>query len=126
MADNERPVPEQDPTTGRFVTGNIGGGRPKGARAKLGEQFLEDMQIAWEREGAAVINRVMKERPQDFLKVVASLMPKDFNLNVSNVDTMTDDELIQRIRRLDAAIRPFLDVEGTSVVNGGVGSSAAH
>lgn len=32
---------DRDPETGRFLTGNGGGGRPKGSRNKLGEQFLE-------------------------------------------------------------------------------------
>ena len=47
--------PEQDKKTGRFLTGNIGGGRPQGARAKLGEAFLADMHADWEENGKDVI-----------------------------------------------------------------------
>lgn len=77
MAEAGRPTNGKDPETGRFVTGNIGGGRPKGARAKLGEKFMEDMLTAWQAEGIDAINRVIRDRPQDFLKVVASLLPKE-------------------------------------------------
>ena len=34
---DDGPKPGKDATTGRFITGNNGGGRPKGARSKLGE-----------------------------------------------------------------------------------------
>jgi len=37
----EKLMSEKDPKPGRFLTGNSGGGRPKGSRNKLGEQFLE-------------------------------------------------------------------------------------
>jgi hypothetical protein len=122
----EKPKPEQD-ASGRFVAGNSGnGGRPKGARAVLSEAFLVDMQKAWEASGADVIATVIADRPQDFLKVVASLLPKDINLNVNPADEMTDDQLIQRIRSLDAVIRPFLSVEGAGAVDSGTGPETAH
>src|SRR5918994_2132869 len=45
MSNQERPKPEQDPTTGRFLPGNSGnGGRPKGSKAKYAEAFWADLQ----------------------------------------------------------------------------------
>lgn len=120
-----KPVPEKD-EKGRFVTGNIGGGRPKGARAVLGEQFLQAMQADFEQNGIVAIATVREERPQDYLKIIASILPKDVNLNVNNMDDLSDDELIRRIRRLDAAIRPFLDAEGAGGFAGGTGPAQAH
>lgn len=108
MADEETPKPEQDTATGRFVTGNIGGGRPKGSRNILGEAFLADLKDDWLEHGAATIAVVRAEKPDQYLKVIASLLPKDINLNVNDAESMTDDELIARIRELDAAISPFL------------------
>lgn len=106
---------------GRFVSGNIGGGRPKGARAKLGEQFIEALQQDFEAHGVAAIVKVRDEKPDAYLKVIASLMPKDLNINVNQFDGMTDDELIGRIRALDATIRPFLDAQGEDGASGGTG-----
>ncbi len=122
MADN----PAKDEKTGRFLTGNIGGGRPKGSRNKLGEEFLQDMLHAWQTQGQEVIARVIEERPQDFMKVVASLLPRDVNLNVNSMEEVTDDELLRRIRDLDATIRPFLDAQGAAGTRQGTGSQTAH
>lgn len=104
MADIER-----DPETGVFLKGKKGGpGRPKGSRNKLGEAFLADMLEDWSENGPSVIAEVRREKPDQYLKVVASILPKDINLNVNDAESMTDDELIARIRELDAAISPFL------------------
>jgi len=126
VSEKVRPSPEQD-EKGRFKAGNSGnGGRPKGARSVLGEAFLIDMQTAWEAQGAEVITRVIAERPQDFLKVVAGLLPKDVNLNINPAEELSDDELVRRIRKLDATIRPFLDAEGAGGFAGGDGPAQTH
>lgn len=118
---------DKDGKTGRFLPGNNGStGRPKGARAKLGESFLEDLLHAWESQGPAVIQKVIEKRPQDFLKVVASLMPKDLNINVNQIGEMTDEQLIERIRKLDATIQPFLSAHGEDGDNGGDRAQTAH
>lgn len=102
------------------------GGRPKGSRNKLGEAFLEDMLADWEANGPAAIVKVRETKPEQYLKVVAMILPKDLNINVNSTDHLTDDQLIQRIRSLDAAIRPFLALEGEGRVDGGNGPETAH
>jgi hypothetical protein len=118
---------DKDAKTGRFLAGNnASNGRPKGARSKLGEAFIEDMLADWEANGTAAIVQVRSEKPEAYLKVVASILPKDLNVNFNQTDTMTDEQLIERIRSLDAAIRPFLDAEGTSGTGVGTGPATAH
>ncbi len=125
--DVEQPRMEKDPETGRFLPGNSGfGGKPKGARTKLGEQFLSALQEDFQEHGVAAIQTVRKDRPQDYLKVIASLMPKDLNLNVNNLDDATDDELVQRLRDLESVIRPFLALEGSGHAGEGTGPATAH
>lgn len=102
--------PQQD-GKGRFVTGNGGGGRAKGSRNKLGEAFVDELYADWLANGADVIKTVRETRPQDYLKVIASILPKDVNVNVSAIESMSDDELSTTIkRRLDAL--EFTSIKG--------------
>jgi len=126
MADIERPLPEKDPETGRFVSGNIGGGRPKGARAKLGEDFIQALHDDFTANGISAITEVRETKPDAYIKVIASLLPKDVNLNVNQMDDLTDEQLIERIRALDATIRPFLDSAGADDHSEGAGAQTAH
>jgi hypothetical protein len=83
MSDIDTILIERNERTGRFLSGNSGGGRPKGSRNKLGEAFIADLRDAWERDGPDVIARVARDDPAALLKVIASLMPRDFNVNAS-------------------------------------------
>lgn len=86
---SEKPVPAKD-EKGRFVTGNIGGGRPKGARARLGEAFLEAMRASFEEKGQDAIDRVIESKPDQFLKVIAALMPKEIELGEDTAQAMVE------------------------------------
>lgn len=112
------------PVEHQFKAGNPG--RPKGSRNKLGEAFLEDLLVSWEANGPEVITRVIAEKPEQYLKVIASLMPKDLNVNVNPVGDMTDEQLIDRMKRLDAAIGPFLAASGAGSSGDGDRSETTH
>ena len=51
-------------------------GRPKGSRNKLSDAFLRALADDFEAHGKGVVEKVRTERPQDYLKIVASVMPK--------------------------------------------------
>lgn len=85
---------------GRFLTGNSGGGRPRGARNKLSEDFLEALAGDFQAHGCAVIERVREEYPHYYLKVVATLMPKHVDAKVINnrsIHEFSDRELLEMI-----------------------------
>jgi hypothetical protein len=68
---------------GRFIAGNAGnGGRKPGARSKFSESFIQDLASIWETRGIEVLQKCATDEPGTFLKVCASLMPKDVNLSV--------------------------------------------
>ena len=92
---------------GRFLKGCKGGpGRPEGSRNKLTEQFFVDLHGVWQAEGKSAIEAMAKDRPADFVRVVASQMPKEMTLKTPLVD-LSDDELadlIQVVRHLTAQL----------------------
>lgn len=93
---------------GRFIVPPVSPGRPKGARNKLGEAFIQALHDSFEAHGPETIETVRTEKPDQYLKVIASLMPKEHNLNINDMDGLTDDELAERIRSLASALAPFL------------------
>jgi hypothetical protein len=96
---------KREEETGRFLKGQKGGpGRPKGSRNALGEAFLADLQADWKEYGTAVIATVRAERPQDYLKVVASILPKEHLVKTSPLGEMDDDELASRLEVLEQII----------------------
>jgi hypothetical protein len=92
---------DRDPETGRFLPGNSGnGGRPKGSRNKLGEQFVSDLHEEWQRSGPAALKRVAEHDPVAFVKVVANILP-------SKIDTTLtiNPELFQEVANFREAWR---------------------
>lgn len=108
---------DRDPKTGQFVTGSKGGpGRRKGSRNKLGEQFLSDLQADWSEHGADTLIKAREEKPMEYAKMVAGLLPKELLVRTAPEDDMTDDELadtLEHLERLAAHIRASGDVSAS-------------
>lgn len=118
---------EKDPKTGRFLPGNSGfGGRPKGARNKLGEDFLKALQEDFATHGVTAVQKVREEKPDQYLKVIASLMPKEMNLNINDAESLTDDEIINRLRAINESLGPLLTAGGIRGADGGMDKTRAH
>jgi hypothetical protein len=77
-------------------------GRPKGARNKLSEQFIADLHESWLALGKAAITTVAWTDPSTYLRVIASLLPKDIEATATNVhlERMTTRELEAALREL--------------------------
>lgn len=80
-------------------------GRPKGSRNKLGEAFIQAMHEDFSEHGAAVIAQVREEKPDQYLKVVASILPQQLNVRVSEFDDLSEEQLDQRIHALARALQ---------------------
>lgn len=67
-----------------FVKGKSGNpaGRPIGARQKLEEPFLNALRKEWEASGETALAIMAKTTPGEFVRVMASLMPKELGVTV--------------------------------------------
>ena len=60
---------------------------------RLGNAFYEAMFEAWQVEGPAIIERVRREHPAAYLKLVSSVLPKTLAINAEPLDICTDHAL---------------------------------
>ncbi len=93
MTTSEPTVKSQRPGNGNLIPwkpGQSGNplGRPIGARNKLSEDFLNALHEEFQEHGKAAVEKVRLERPMEFLKIIASLVPREMNLNVALRDQL--------------------------------------
>jgi len=72
----------QDGTFAPGISGNPAG-RPKGARHKLQEDFFRALQASFEKHGAEVLETMRTEKPNEYARMIASLMSKEIEGNVT-------------------------------------------
>ena len=83
--------------SGRFLTGNSGGGRPKGSRNRLTDTFLSAIADDFAINGTEAIEQVRKTDPGSYLKLVSSLIPRQL--------------VLQRERQLDFSDMTFTELQ---------------
>jgi hypothetical protein len=101
-----------------FKPGHSGNpkGRPKGARNRLGTQFLEALEADFNQFGPQAIAFVRERKPEVYVRVVADLLPKEANINVEAGEAFV--ELWRRISDgLGDKIADCLDDEPTVVMH---------
>lgn len=105
----------------RFEPGNPG--RPKGSRNKLGEAFIEALHDDFTTNGVEAIIRMREGDPGGYVRVIASLLPKEFKIETTS--DLTDEQLDARIR----ALAGLIEVGVAGAVGGSEapeGSQTAH
>jgi hypothetical protein len=69
------------------------GGRVKGTRNRLSMAFVEALAKDFEEQGEEAIKICRIERPNEYLKIIASLLPKELEITDSRLQEISDDEL---------------------------------
>ena len=103
--DAESTLPEHRGLRPPWKPGESGNpaGRPKGSRNKLSEEFVAEVYADWCEHGAAAIKTVRETRPDVYVKVVASLLPRQVQAEVTgptHEERVAD--LVERLAELDA------------------------
>ena len=80
-------------SSGRFLPG--AGGRVVGSRNKLHGDVFDRLLKHWQDVGHTAIDIVFKENTRDYLKIVASILPKEHIVNSAGVTDMSDGELAE-------------------------------
>jgi hypothetical protein len=97
---------------GQFLKGE--GGRPPGSRNKLSKAFIAELCDDWIKHGSKVIKTVREKRPEAYLKVVVSLLPKHVELKDDTFDCFTDEQLAGIVAYVDNALGDAREGEGAT------------
>ena len=91
-------------------------GRPKGSKHKLSADFITALCKDFEENGPEVIALVRVDKPADYLKIIASIVPKELTIRDGTLEDMSDEELIDsldQVRSLAVALSGATAVSGT-------------
>lgn len=105
----KRPIVELGVAT-RFQPGNPG--RPKGSRNKLGEAFIEALYDDFEKHGATTIAIARRTDPVQYLKVIASIVPREFIHKVEDYDDLDLADLERQLSGAASELRAILEADG--------------
>jgi hypothetical protein len=105
---------------GRFLTGNSGGGRPKGSRNRLTEVFMSAVVDDFAEHGADAIERVRCGDPVAYLRIVGSFVPQELvlqrerepNVDIESLSFSDFMDLVKRLQHNKSIRRALLDAEG--------------
>jgi hypothetical protein len=105
---------------GRFAPGYSGnpGGSPEAARKALNKDTILEMHRAFKLGGRKAIEKVMRNQPAVFLKLLVLLVPRDMKVEHSGgVKAMSDEEIEQAIEMIKSMVDQKLG-EKAKVVEG--------
>jgi hypothetical protein len=90
----------------RFKPGQSGnpGGKPVGARNAISADFLKALAAHFRAHGEEAIERACKEDPLGYVRVVASILPKELVVEQRPLEGLSDEELAAAIAELRARL----------------------
>ena len=101
-----------------FVKGREkSGGRRSGARNKISNALLTAIAEDFEIHGAEVVRIARVEKPIEYLRITASLIPASIEIDNSRLTEVTDAELCEAVeellKRRNAAVEVARGAEST-------------
>jgi hypothetical protein len=107
-------------SNGQFATGWRGGpGRPLGMRNRLSETALAALGADFAEHGPDVIKQVRETKPHVYLQIVASLLPRQLQVERSSpLADLSDEELAlieETLTASRAKLVPELEQNGAAI-----------
>lgn len=101
---------------GKFLTGNNGGGRPKGSRNRLTELLMGAIVDDFAANGATAIARLREADPATYLRMITALVPRELIMQreaqaVPDYADLTEEEALAlleaeyRRRQVEASLK---------------------
>ena len=88
------------------------------SRHALNADTIREMHLAFRRGGRAAINKVMKQQPAVFLKLLVLLVPREMRVEHSGgVKAMTDEQLEVGIEAIQRMLEARAAGEGAKVID---------
>ena len=117
-------MPRPLPSAPAWQPGQSGNpaGRPVGIRNKLNEKFILALHDDFVQHGAKVIEQVRTDKPDIYLKVIASILPRELHVKDGSLfDGMSNeqlDEILGSVRTVLAARAPSGLGDGKATAGG--------
>ena len=99
------------------VSGNPHGNRHR-TRHLLNQEFMQALLLNFRHEGKKAIEKVARDQPAAYLKILALLVPREMKVEHSGgVKAMTDEQLEAGIEAIQAMLEQRADIP-TKVIEG--------
>jgi hypothetical protein len=88
------------------------------ARRRANDAFLRDLIVHWQENGREILERVGREQPGTYMKVMAMLCPKEVKLEQGNPTSgLSDEQLVAMVAELEERIASRLQGENARVID---------
>src|SRR5215469_11477064 len=106
---------------GQFAKGSSGnlGGNAQRSRHALNADTIREMHLAFRRGGREAIEKVMRNQPAVFLKLLVLLVPREHKVEHSNaIKEMTDEQIERSIELIKEILAQREAGEAAKVIEG--------